>query len=239
MKTFISNLMTGFIVAVIGLCVSPLHACAESSPVTESNDNNEINMELKVKITVNGHTLTATFADNVTARAFLDKLPCTLPMMDLYGREMCYRFPESLPTDNAYTQGYEVGDIVYYPPMHSFVIMYRQNGERFQMQKLGRIDAGVEIFDGIGDVNVKFEASTTSGISSMEIDSDRITVMGQNVEISIPGDINAGIYDISGRLIAVGKGNDRCVIDCSGYNGVALLKINIGGKSCSKKILIG
>lgn len=239
MKTIISNLMVRFIVAVIWLCVSPLYACAESSPVTKSNDNNEMNMEQKVKITVNGHTLTATFADNVTARAFLEKLPCTLPMMDLYGREMCYRFSESLPTDNAYTQGYEVGDIVYYPPMHSFVIMYRQNGERFQMQKLGRIDTGVEIFDGIGDVDVKFEASSTSGISSMEIDSDQIKVIGQNVEISISGEINASVYDISGRLIAEGKGNDRCVINCSGYNGVALLKINTSGNFRSKKIHIG
>lgn len=123
----------------------------------DNNSNEDNDMVTKMKITVNGRTLTATLEDNATTRAIVQRLPMTLPMMDLYGREMCYRFPEALPTDNARTRGYEVGEIVYYPPMHSFVIMYRQNGERFQMQSIGRIDSGVEIFDGIGDVDVRFE----------------------------------------------------------------------------------
>lgn len=120
-----------------------------------SNDNN--NMVTKMKITVNGRTLTATLEDNVTARAIAERLPMTLPMMDLYGREMCYRFQEALPTNNVRTRGYGVGEIVYYPPMHSFVIMYRQNGEHFQMQSIGKIDSGVEMFNGIGNVEVRFE----------------------------------------------------------------------------------
>ena len=124
----------------------------------EDNSNqNENEMITKMRITVNSHTLTATLENNVTAQAFAAKLPITLPMMDLYGREMCYRFPEALPTDNARTRGYEVGEIVYYPPMHSFVIMYEQNGEHFQMQSIGRVEGNVGIFDGIGDVDVRFE----------------------------------------------------------------------------------
>lgn len=123
----------------------------------DNNTNKDKDMITKMKITVNGRTLTATLEDNATARAFAAKMPVTLPMMDLYGREMCYRFPEALPTDNARTRGYEVGEIVYYPPMHSFVIMYKQNGEHFQMQSIGQVDSGVELFDGIGDVDVRFE----------------------------------------------------------------------------------
>lgn len=124
-----------------------------------SNSTDDNDMTTKMKITVNGRTLTATIEDNATTRAIMQKLPMTLPMMDLYGREMCYRFPDALPADNARTRSYEVGEIVYYPPMHSFVIMYAQNGERFQMQTIGRIDSGIEIFDGIGDINVLFEKS--------------------------------------------------------------------------------
>lgn len=122
-----------------------------------NNSNEENNMVTKMRITVNGRTLTATLEDNATTRAIAGRLPMVLPMMDLYGREMCYRFPEALPTDNARTRGYEVGEIIYYPPMHSFVIMYRQNGEHFQMQSIGKIDSGVEIFNGIGNVEVRFE----------------------------------------------------------------------------------
>ena len=130
---------------------------ARAGNESDNNSNEDNNMITKMRITVNGRTLTATLENNATTRALAQRLPMTLPMMDLYGREMCYRFPEALPTDNARTRGYEVGEIVYYPPMHSFVIMYRQNGERFQMQSIGRIDSGVEVFDGIGDIEVKFE----------------------------------------------------------------------------------
>ena len=122
----------------------------------DNNQENESMEEYRIKITVNGQELTAILTDNATTRAFVEKLPVTLPMQDLYGREMCYRFPDALPTDNVSVSGYELGEIVYYPPMHSFVLLYAQNGERFSMQKLGRIETGVEVFDGIGNVDVSF-----------------------------------------------------------------------------------
>lgn len=113
--------------------------------------------QMKIKITAKGKTATATLYDNATTRAFVKKLPLTVSMMDLYGREMCYRFPKALPTDDVNDTGYKVGEIVYYPPMHSFVIMYKQNGEEFEMQKLGRVDSGLENLSGIGDTKVTFE----------------------------------------------------------------------------------
>ena len=114
--------------------------------------------EMKIKITAGGKTLTATLEDNPTSRAFVAKLPITLPMLDLYGREMCYHFNEALPTDKLVSTNYEVGDLIYWPPRHSFVILYKQNGERFERQHIGRVDSGVEIFDGMGDADVLFEA---------------------------------------------------------------------------------
>ena len=150
-------------------------ACGEESPCQggtnegqentddSTNSQNDENMETyQIKIKVGNHELTATLQDNVTTRAFVDMLPMTLPMLDLYGREMCYRFPDALPTDDVNTCGYEVGEIVYYPPMHSFVILYAQNGERFSMQKLGYIESGIEIFDNIGNINVSFEVTKSN-----------------------------------------------------------------------------
>lgn len=113
---------------------------------------------IKVKVTAGEHVLTATFLDNATTRALIAKFPLTLPMMDLYSREMCYRFPNALPANEAGTNGYEVGDIVYWTPRHSFVIMYEQNGERISsLQKIGRIDSGVEVFRRTGNIDVTFE----------------------------------------------------------------------------------
>lgn len=112
----------------------------------------------RIKITAGEHVLTATFLDNATTRALIAKFPLTIPMMDLYSREMCYRFPDALPANEAGTSGYDVGDIVYWTPRHSFVIMYEQNGERISsLQKIGRIDSGVEVFKRTGNIDVTFE----------------------------------------------------------------------------------
>lgn len=114
--------------------------------------------EVRVKITVNGESMYAVLEDNATTRAIVAQMPVTLPMMDLYGREMCYRYGAyALPTENMRSDGYEVGDIAYWAPGGSLVILYEQNGERFERQHIGHIESGVEIFKNTGDVNVTFE----------------------------------------------------------------------------------
>jgi hypothetical protein len=142
-----------FLITVLALSFT-LSVCAQSG------DTNTTPQEanLKIKITVGNTVMTATLLDNPTARALIVKLPLTVPMQDLYSREMCYRFSDELPTDNVLTTSYEVGEIIYWPPRHSLVIMYAQNGERFSMQKVGRIDSGVDIFKSTGDVHITFEA---------------------------------------------------------------------------------
>lgn len=113
---------------------------------------------IKVKITVGKETLTATFLDNATTRSLIRRFPLTIPMEDLYAREMCYHFPEALPAEEAGRSGYEVGDIGYWTPRHSLVIFYKQNGEVISnLQKIGRIDSGVELFSRTGDVDVTFD----------------------------------------------------------------------------------
>lgn len=115
---------------------------------------------IKVKITVGDQVMMATFYDNATTRALISRFPLTLPMEDLYGREMCYRFPDALPANEKQTSGYEVGDIVYWAPRHSFVIMYEQNNERISnLQKVGRIHSGVGIFKHTGDTPVRFDVA--------------------------------------------------------------------------------
>ena len=160
------------LVFILMVTLFSLSACGEETesqvtpetPIEEpgNNDNNQENedmneTEFNVKVKVGSQELSATLLNNVTTRAFVEKLPITLPMLDLYSREMCYRFPEALPTDDVNTCGYEVGEIIYYPPMHSFVILYAQNGEHFSMQKLGRINSEVNTFSNIGEVDVTFE----------------------------------------------------------------------------------
>lgn len=113
----------------------------------------------RVKITVGETELIATFADNATSRALIEKMPMTLPMMDLYGREMCYRFTgEDIPAEQAQYGSFDVGKILYWTPWHSFVIVYAESGEEIDdLQYVGEIEEGVEVFAGTGDVDVTFE----------------------------------------------------------------------------------
>lgn len=62
-----------------------------------------------------------------------------------------------LPEAGTRSDRYNVGDIVYWPPRGSFVILYKQNGEEFERVQISHIDEGVEIFDGGGDRTVTFE----------------------------------------------------------------------------------
>lgn len=110
-------------------------------------------------ITCKGKTIEATMYDNATTRDLKSRLPLTLDMLDLYGREMTYRFPEALETDDVRECGFDKGEIVYYPPMHSFVIMYAKDDEEFEMQKLGFISntSDVDMMNGIGDTEMTFK----------------------------------------------------------------------------------
>nr|WP_314466337.1 cyclophilin-like fold protein [uncultured Clostridium sp.] len=135
----------------------PDSSTTSDSSTAEPSGEDDAASEIKIKITVGEQEMTATLEDNATSRALIEKLPLTLPMLDLYSREMCYRFPDELPTDSLRSDGYEVGDLAYWPPRHSFVILYEQNGEEFSRQHIGHIDSGVEVFNGTGDADVTFE----------------------------------------------------------------------------------
>lgn len=114
--------------------------------------------EARLKITVGDKVMTARLEDNATTRAFLEKLPTTLHMENLYGREMCYRYGKGgLSESVTRSDRYEVGDIIYWPPRGSFVILYKQNGEEFERVQMGHIDGDVNLFDGSGDMEIRFE----------------------------------------------------------------------------------
>lgn len=126
----------------------------------ESQRRGDEEVSLKLKITVGDKILTATMEDNATTRAFLQKLPATLPMENLYGREMCYHYGAGgLATSATRDDRYEVGDIIYWPPRGSFVILFKQNGEEFERVQLGHIDQDVSFFEDGADMEILFEAA--------------------------------------------------------------------------------
>ncbi|GEO46167.1 cyclophilin-like fold protein [Companilactobacillus kimchii] len=111
----------------------------------------------KVKLIINNQELTADFDDNDTSRAIMAQFPLKVSMMNLYSREMTYRFKTALPAKKAKTSGYEVGDIAYWAPRHSFVIFYKQTGEVIgDLQKIGHIKDDISFFNQLGDADIEF-----------------------------------------------------------------------------------
>lgn len=114
--------------------------------------------EMIVRITVGEQSFTANLHDNETTRALWDMLPQTFPMKNLYGREMCYRMGNgALPDGTAADIGYEIGDISYWPPAGSLVILYKQNGEVFEQVKIGHTNDDISFFNGMDDTEITFE----------------------------------------------------------------------------------
>ncbi|VDG20423.1 cyclophilin-like fold protein [Lactiplantibacillus mudanjiangensis] len=113
----------------------------------------------KIKITMNNQVFTANIEDNATTAALLAKIPLELPMLNLYSRELTYRFKNALPANEQRTSGYTVGDIAYWAPRHSFVIFYRQTGEVISaLQKIGHINHGdLNVLRHAGNVMMTFE----------------------------------------------------------------------------------
>lgn len=113
---------------------------------------------MKVKITVGTRTICAAFYDNEAAKKLWDQLPAVLPMMNLYGREMCCRMGNgALPAKEAKDSGYAVGDISYWPLAGSLILFYRQNGEVFKQQPIGHTEDEVSFLADMMDTQVLFE----------------------------------------------------------------------------------
>ena len=163
----------------------------------------------KVKITFekNGtpQMLTATFDDNATSRALVEMMPMTLPMLDLYEDEMCYRFTGNpLPTDNVQYYLHKKGEIFYWPPGPSFVIRYIETDEYLDIQHIGQVDSGVDVLNGIGNINMTFELiDDAAGVRSPKANarsSAVYTLDGQKRTESVDA-LPKGIYVTEGKKI--------------------------------------
>lgn len=116
-----------------------------------------------VTITVAGQTAQARFQENATTAWLLEHFPLALPMLNLYGREMSYRFPDPLPAEAGEPEErpYTLGEIAYWPPRHSFVIFYKQDGALIKnLHPLGQVESGLDVFAALtGDAEVVFARS--------------------------------------------------------------------------------
>jgi hypothetical protein len=160
-STFASFTRRTLLVSALLLAVS-LGATAISkaeTPSTSERASSETSHNMKINITISGKTLTATLADNPTARDFVSFLPLKLSMNDLFGREKYGDLPRAISEEGPRTHSYQVGDIAYWSPDHQLAVYYRHDNQTIPSPgviPIAKIDSGTEAFDVRGSVKVTF-----------------------------------------------------------------------------------
>ena len=112
---------------------------------------------MKINISIGGKILSASLADNATARDFVSVLPLNLSMKDLFGREKYGDLPKALSENAPRKNRYEVGDIAYWSPNQQLAVYYYQDGESIPSPgiiPIAKMDAGAEAFNLSGSVKV-------------------------------------------------------------------------------------
>jgi hypothetical protein len=110
---------------------------------------------MKIRLTVNGSSTTATLIDSPTTRDLLSLLPLTLTLEDYAGTEKIAYLPRKLSEEGA-PAGVDPspGDITYYAPWGNLALFYRDFGYAKGLIKLGHMDSGVEMYAVPGPVTV-------------------------------------------------------------------------------------
>ena len=113
---------------------------------------------MKIRITVNGETLTATLAVNATARHFMSLLPLTLVMEDFAGKEKIANPPEELVTNGAPEGSVgNAGDLMLYAPWGNLAFFYQDHGYARGLIPIAELEDAHAFRPGSEPVNVRYE----------------------------------------------------------------------------------
>jgi hypothetical protein len=115
---------------------------------------------MKINIKIGGKLLTATLADNTTARDFVSVLPLNVSMNDLFGREKYGDLPKALSESGPRISTYQVGDVAYWSPDHQFAVYYHHDGESIPSPgiiPIAKINGDTKAFNVPGSVKVTIE----------------------------------------------------------------------------------
>ena len=116
---------------------------------------------LRIRIRMGEQMVSARLNGSAAARDLAAMLPVSIRMRDHMRREKTGPIPGPLSERTAGVSTYELGDLGYWRPGGNFVIFYRHDGLTIPppgIVLLGKVDAGVAIFDMPGPVDVKVES---------------------------------------------------------------------------------
>lgn len=130
---------------ITAILLAAFMACAATfggeQPKTES---------MKIKITIDGASVTATLNDTPISRDFLSMLPIELNFEDYANSEKIAYPNRKLSTKDA-PDGHKAsaGDINYYAPWGNLAVFYKSIGFSRGLVNIGKIDGdGIKLFSG-------------------------------------------------------------------------------------------
>ncbi len=113
----------------------------------------------KLKMTVNGQTISVVLYDTPTADALYEALPMELDFSDYNGTEKIAYPPAALPTAGE-PDGCDpaIGDLCLYAPWGNLCVFYRDFRYSPSLIKLGHVENGMDVLSGMnGDFTVTLE----------------------------------------------------------------------------------
>lgn len=163
--------------------------------------------ENRINLTIDGHTMSATLADNDATRALAEKLadgPVTITMNNYGGFEKVGALPWSLPASDIRITT-KPGDIMLYTG-DNIVIFYGENTWAYTpLGVLETTDANeISNFVGIGNKQVTISLENLSLIDNVSIDNDtQERVYGLDGKEAIRRPLAPGFYIVNNKKVIV------------------------------------
>lgn len=129
--------------------------------VQTANNNSAVAQEAKtmqIKILIGEKTFDAVLVDNAAARAFYEKLPLSVTMVELNGNEKFFNLGEKLPSLDKRVDNMQEGDLMLWSA-NTVVLFYKSFHSGYNYTRLGKIKNPAGLLDaaGSGNISVKFE----------------------------------------------------------------------------------
>lgn len=152
--TCIAVALMVFFIGGTSFCSKDVNPMAKETTI----QNNNADMQNKLKIVVGAKTFSATLLDNATATALKKLLPMTVEMTELNSNEKYFRLPSNLPANASNPGTIQVGDLMLYVS-NTLVLFYESFSTVYAYTKIGGIDdaSGLAAALGTGNVKVSFE----------------------------------------------------------------------------------
>lgn len=156
-----NKILLGVLIVIIILVVTLIvinlkdgnNDTSQNRGINTSEEINGDDLSMKINLTINGNSFTATLEDNETTRELLNKLPLEVSMSELNGNEKYYYFDEILPTNSYRPGSISTGDIMLYGS-DCLVIFYEDFDTPYSYTRVGKIDNVDNLKDALGNGNV-------------------------------------------------------------------------------------